>query len=75
MKHNNNDDELEDFDLGDIIIYDLARHIEAGGEIQDHYLYTKQSDLFEYEEKINVNPQHLGIDILEKLSDNNGKQK
>lgn len=66
-------DNQEDFDLNDIIIYDLAEHIKDGGTLADHYLYKVQSDLFEYEDKISVNKSEIGIDIIQQISNNSGK--
>lgn len=65
---------MEDYDLNDIIIYDLAQHIEDGGVLENHYLYSPQSDLFEYEQKIEVESSKIGLDILEQIR-NNGKQE
>ena len=60
-------------ELGDILIYDLAKQIETGLELKDHYLYSKQSDLFEYEERLEVGTGKLGLDIIEQIRNNNGK--
>lgn len=65
--------DLDDLDMNDIIIYDLARHIQEGNAIKDHYLYSEQSDLFEYEEKLDVEAGKLGLDIIEQIRNNNGK--
>ena len=68
-----NEPELHDIDLGDILIHDLAKQIEAGLELKDHYFYSEQSDLFEYEEKLEVEAAKLGLDIIEQIRNNNGK--
>lgn len=71
--HNEDDKpDVYDMDIGDIIIHDLARHIEEGLELSDHYLYSEQSDLFEYEERIEVEAEKLGLDIIEQIRNNNG---
>jgi hypothetical protein len=67
--HNNE----EDYEINDILINDLAEHIKNGNEITDHYLYDPQSDLFEYEEKISVDTRKIGVDIIQKISNNSGK--
>lgn len=69
-----NKNNMEDYDLNDILIHQLAKHIEEGGVLEDHYLYTPQSDLFEYEQKIEVESSKIGLDILEQIR-NNGKQE
>lgn len=66
-------EDKEDWDMNDIIIHDLAKHIEDGGLLDNHYLYSPNSDLFEYEEKIEVETSKIGLDILAKINNNNGK--
>ncbi len=68
-----NKNNMEDYDLNDILIHQLAKHIEEGGVVE-HYYSRRQSDLFEYEEKLEVEASKLGLDILEQIR-NNGKQE
>ena len=75
LKHKHEtDQEFFDYDIGELAIIDLANRIENGLVLEDHYLAAyDQSDLFEYDDEIIVETSKLGIDILQQLSDNNGK--
>lgn len=66
------ENDITDLELNDILVYQLAKHIEENEGLHPYQTKDPQTDLFEYDEKmkIEVEPGKLGLDILQKINDN-----